>query len=475
MPDIISVRFRSEGKQYYFDPQGETCRVGDGVIVETAAGKEYAVCVRGNFTLPAEELTAPLRPLLRLATPEDRAVVERNREKEKYAFKVCQEKILDHKLEMKLVNVECNFEGTRIIFFFTSDGRVDFRGLVKSLAAVFHTRIELRQIGIRDEAKMLGGLGICGRPFCCSSFLRDFQPVSIKMAKTQNLSLNPTKISGTCGRLMCCLKYEQAAYEDLMKDAPRMDSFVETPDGAGTIISVNTLREKVRVRLDSAPDTLKTYHNSEIRVVRSGKGKRPEGYVEPPKQELAKLRKFSESPEDQARREQEALAAALNGFLEEDEASGGKREGGKSRRRLGGDKGRNARKAERELEADWEREKEKQQARHRSKPRPKPAAAPEGKPPFLPDGEAPKEEDTRRRRGSRGRGRKPGVPRKDKPTEARAPNTPAEGKPSPAPEKGEKSGEGTNKPHRRWHHRGRRRPGGGANGGGSAPTPPAAN
>ena len=352
---------------------------------------------------------------------------------------------------------------------------MDFRGLVKSLAAVFHTRIELRQIGIRDEAKMLGGLGICGRPFCCSSFLRDFQPVSIKMAKTQNLSLNPTKISGTCGRLMCCLKYEQAAYEDLMKDAPRMDSFVETPDGAGTIISVNTLREKVRVRLDSAPDTLKTYHNSEIRVVRSGKGKRPEGYVEPPKQELAKLRKFSESPEDQARREQEALAAALNGFLEEDEASGGKREGGKSRRRLGGDKGRNARKAERELEADWEREKEKQQARHRSKPRPKPAAASEGKPPFLLDGEAPKEEDTRRRRGSRGRGRKPGVPRKDKPTEARAPNTPAEGKPSPAPEKGEKSGEGTNKPHRRWHHRGRRRPGGGANGGGSAPTPPAAN
>ena len=170
MPDIISVRFRSEGKQYYFDPQGETCRVGDGVIVETAAGKEYAVCVRGNFTLPEEELTAPLRPLLRLATPEDRAVVERNREKEKYAFKVCQEKILDHKLEMKLVNVECNFEGTRIIFFFTSDGRVDFRGLVKSLAAVFHTRIELRQIGIRDEAKMLGGLGICGGPSAARRF-----------------------------------------------------------------------------------------------------------------------------------------------------------------------------------------------------------------------------------------------------------------------------------------------------------------
>ena len=289
MPDIISVRFRSEGKQYYFDPQGETCRVGDGVIVETAAGKEYAVCVRGNFTLPEEELTAPLRPLLRLATPEDRAVVERNREKEKYAFKVCQEKILDHKLEMKLVNVECNFEGTRIIFFFTSDGRVDFRGLVKSLAAVFHTRIELRQIGIRDEAKMLGGLGICGRPFCCSSFLRDFQPVSIKMAKTQNLSLNPTKISGTCGRLMCCLKYEQAAYEEALKRLPKNDSFVQTPDGPGNVCEVNVLRETMKVRLDEKPDSPRCYHNCEVCVLRNGKGsrdgiqvpqERPERYVE---------------------------------------------------------------------------------------------------------------------------------------------------------------------------------------------------
>ena len=295
MPDIISVRFRSEGKQYYFDPQGETCRVGDGVIVETAAGKEYAVCVRGNFTLPEEELTAPLRPLLRLATPEDRAVVERNREKEKYAFKVCQEKILDHKLEMKLVNVECNFEGTRIIFFFTSDGRVDFRGLVKSLAAVFHTRIELRQIGIRDEAKMLGGLGICGRPFCCSSFLRDFQPVSIKMAKTQSLSLNPTKISGTCGRLMCCLKYEQDAYEDAVKRMPKNDSFVLTPDGTGNVSDINLLKETVNVRLDDRPESPRCYHNCEVCVLRNGKGsrdgivvpdRRPERYIEPLEEEL---------------------------------------------------------------------------------------------------------------------------------------------------------------------------------------------
>ena len=475
MKKVISVRFKENGKSYYFDPAGADIKTGEYVIVETARGIECGEVVQGVKEIADSAVSKALKPITRMADSVDVRRMHQNREDEKRAYHTCQECIARHGLEMKLVEAEYTLDRSKIMFYFTADGRVDFRELVKDLAGIFHTRIELRQIGIRDEAKMLGGLGICGRPFCCSSFLRDFQPVSIKMAKTQNLSLNPTKISGTCGRLMCCLKYEQAAYEDLMKDAPRMDSFVETPDGAGTIISVNTLREKVRVRLDSAPDTLKTYHNSEIRVVRSGKGKRPEGYVEPPKQELAKLRKFSESPEDQARREQEALAAALNGFLEEDEASGGKREGGKSRRRLGGDKGRNARKAERELEADWEREKEKQQARHRSKPRPKPAAAPEGKPPFLPDGEAPKEEDTRRRRGSRGRGRKPGVPRKDKPTEARAPHTPAEGKPSPAPEKGEKSGEGTNKPHRRWHHRGRRRPGGGANGGGSAPTPPAAN
>ena len=303
------------------------------------------------------------RAVVRAATEEDLAVVEKNREKEVYAFRVCQEKILEHKLDMKLVSVECSFEGTKILFFFTSDGRVDFRGLVKSLAAVFHTRIELRQIGIRDEAKMLGGLGICGRPFCCNSFLREFQPVSIKMAKTQNLSLNPTKISGTCGRLMCCLKYEQEAYEDLMKDAPRMDSFVETPDGAGTIISVNTLREKVRVRLDDAPDTLKTYHNSEIRVVRSGKGKRPEGYVQPPKEELAKLRKVTESPEDQYRREQAALAAALDEFLAEHGTPTQAQPDHAPNRRRRGDRGRNAERAERALEAEVEREKEK--ARHR--------------------------------------------------------------------------------------------------------------
>ena len=441
MAEIVSVRFRSEGKQYYFDPQDLVCQPGDGLIVETATGLEYAQCVRGNFTLADAELAAPLRPVIRHATPADLQVVEKNHEKEKYAFQVCQEKILEHKLDMKLVSVECSFEGTKILFFFTSDGRVDFRGLVKSLAAVFHTRIELRQIGIRDEAKMLGGLGICGRPFCCSSFLREFQPVSIKMAKTQNLSLNPTKISGTCGRLMCCLKYEQEAYEDLMKDAPRMDSFVETPDGAGTIISVNTLREKVRVRLDDAPDTLKTYHNSEIRVVRSGKGKRPEGYVQPPKEELAKLRRSSESDEDQYRREQAELAAALDQFMAEHQEPHA--EPATSHRRSRSHEGEEKRHRPRHHRSS---RSGGQQQTPEATAHPHPPAAEEG------TGE---ETTSRRRRSSRGR-RSSSAPRTEKPTPPNAaPQTPKSGE------------EKKSRPH--WHRRGRRR--GGEGGGGNNPPP----
>ena len=257
------------------------------------------------------ELIAPLRPVVRKATEEDRLTVEKNKEKEKKAFAICQEKIAEHGLDMKLVEAEYSFEGNKVLFFFTSDGRVDFRALVKDLASTIHARIELRQIGVRDEAKMLGGLGICGRPFCCSQFLDEFQPVSIKMAKTQNLSLNPTKISGTCGRLMCCLKYEQEAYEDLVKKAPKQESFVETPDGAGTVSSVNLLRQTVQVRLDSAPETPKCYHNCELCVIRSGKGRRPEDYVEPPLEELAKLRRQPEEKEAQMS-EEEALTAALD-------------------------------------------------------------------------------------------------------------------------------------------------------------------
>ena len=307
MTEIIGVRFKSGGKQYYFDPNGTMVTPGQGVIIETSRGIEYGECVQGNTMVEDESVVQPLRPLVRIATDKDLETVRRNKEKEERAFHICQEKILEHGLDMKLVDVEYNFDGNKILFFFTSEGRVDFRALVKDLAGIFHTRIELRQIGVRDEAKMLGGLGICGRPFCCCGFLDEFQPVSIKMAKTQNLSLNPTKISGTCGRLMCCLKYEQDAYEDAVKRMPKNDSFVETPDGVGNITSVNLLRETVKVKLDDQPENPKNYHHTELRVIRNGKGKRPEGYVAPPAEELASLRRVTAPAET----EEDRLSAAL--------------------------------------------------------------------------------------------------------------------------------------------------------------------
>ena len=310
MTEIIGVRFKSGGKQYYFDPRGQAVAPGQGVIIETSRGLEYGDCVQGNTLVEDDAVVQPLRPLVRLATERDLDTVAKNREKEKRAFAVCQEKIAAHGLEMKLVEVEYSFEGNKILFFFTADGRVDFRALVKDLAGVFHARIELRQIGVRDEAKMLGGLGICGKPFCCATFLDEFQPVSIKMAKTQSLSLNPTKISGTCGRLMCCLKYEQEAYEDAVKRMPKNESFVETPDGVGTVTQVNLLKETVKVRLDDQPESPKCFHNCEICVVRNGKGKLPEGYVPPPPEELAKLRKVT--PAEEPRRLAGSLDAALS-------------------------------------------------------------------------------------------------------------------------------------------------------------------
>ncbi len=280
MTEVISVRFRGGCKAYFFDPRGAAVDEGDEVVVETAQGAEFGTCVCGNHAVEDHAVIQPLRPMLRMATEEDRQVLARNRRREKEAFGICEKKIESHGLEMKLVSVECSFEGNKIIFFFTADGRVDFRELVKDLASVFHTRIELRQIGVRDEAKMLGGLGICGQPFCCKRFLDEFQPVSIKMAKTQNLSLNPTKISGSCGRLMCCLKYEQHAYEDAMTRMPKNDSFVQTPDGPGNISAVNLVRETVSVRLDDAPEAPKTYRVEEIIVLRNGKGSR-EGITVP--------------------------------------------------------------------------------------------------------------------------------------------------------------------------------------------------
>ena len=290
MTEIISVRFRPGGKQYYFDPLDLDVAEGQSVIVETGKGLEYGTCVRHNTMVEDEAVVQPLRPVVRLATEKDEKQVRENRGREKDALRICQQLVERHGLDMKLVQVEFSFDGSKIIFFFTSDGRVDFRALVKDLAGIFRARIELRQIGVRDEARMLGGFGICGKPFCCAQFLDEFQPVSIKMAKTQNLSLNPTKISGTCGRLMCCLKYEQDAYEDAVKRCPRQESFVECPDGVGAVSSVNLLKEQVKVRLEDSDEQPRTYLTDEIRVVRPGKGKRPEGYEPPPKAELEKLR-----------------------------------------------------------------------------------------------------------------------------------------------------------------------------------------
>lgn len=276
MTEVVSVRFKNKGKVYFFDPAGLIIPSGVNVIVETSKGLEYAECTYGNHFVEDTAIIPPLRPVTRVATEEDIKKATENKAKETEAFEFCQRKIAEHHLDMKLVDVEFSFEGSKILFFFTSDGRVDFRELVKDLASVFKTRIELRQIGVRDEARMLGGLGICGKPFCCSQFLDEFHPVSIKMAKTQGLSLNPVKISGTCGRLMCCLKYEENAYEDLVKRAPKVDAFVETPSGKGSVISVNLLRGNAKVRLESGLDTtLKTFTFEELDVL-GGKARRAE-------------------------------------------------------------------------------------------------------------------------------------------------------------------------------------------------------
>ena len=276
MTEIVSVRFSNRGKSYFFAPNGLTVNKGAHVVVETAKGLEYGECTRGNRMVDDGSIVAPLRPVVRIATETDTANAWAGKEKEKVAFDYCQNKIAALGLDMKLVDVEYGFEGNKILFFFTSEVRVDFRELVKDLAGEFRARIELRQIGVRDEAKMLGGLGVCGRAFCCSQFLSEFHPVSIKMAKVQGLSLNPAKISGTCGRLMCCLKYEDIAYEDLVKKAPKTDAFVETPSGKGSVTSVNLLRGTAKVRLEDGVDTtLKTFTFDELDVL-GGKGRRAE-------------------------------------------------------------------------------------------------------------------------------------------------------------------------------------------------------
>ena len=249
MIKVIGVRFKKAGKIYYFDPAGLDIEKGNFVVVETARGIEFGECVIGLKEINENDVIAPLKSVLRVATDNDIEKHNQNKEKEKDAFSICLKKIAEHKLTMKLIDVEYTFDNNKVIFYFTADGRVDFRELVKYLATIFKTRSELRQIGVRDEAKMLGGLGPCGRPMCCSTFLGDFASVSIKMAKEQNLSLNPTKISGICGRLMCCLNYEQSTYEDIRKRIPKVGSIVKTEDGTGVVVSNNIIKESVKVKL----------------------------------------------------------------------------------------------------------------------------------------------------------------------------------------------------------------------------------
>lgn len=339
MTEVISVRFKNRGKSYFFAPNGKSVKTGEQVIVETSKGLEIADCSCGNHMVEDNAVVQPLRPVVRIATKDDLRVAEINKQREKEAYGICQKKIAEHGLDMKLVDVECNFEGNKTIFFFTSDGRVDFRELVKDLAGIFRNRIELRQIGVRDEAKMLGGLGICGRPFCCSKFLNDFQPVSTKMAKMQSMSLNPSKISGSCGRLMCCLRYEQEAYEELVKNVPKQGAFVETPTGYGIVTQVNLLRQLVKVKLDGeGEDTMRTYRAVEVATVPGGRPKDGEP--------LPSVLKYVPAPEPEEEPEDEwAIPEMIVSEPTEEKPENAKRNrnrrnrrGGKNRSKPEGDK-----------------------------------------------------------------------------------------------------------------------------------------
>ena len=271
MVKVVGIRFRNAGKIYYFGPGKLQLKAGMHAIVETARGVEMGTVMTDPREVSEESVVQPLKPVIRIATEQDEKQAEKNRQKEKEAFKICLEKIAKHKLDMKLVEAEYTFDNNKLLFYFTADGRIDFRELVKDLAAVFRTRIELRQIGVRDESKMLGGLGLCGQPFCCSRFLKNFQPVSIKMAKEQGLSLNPAKISGSCGRLMCCLAYEQKSYEYLNSITPQVGSIVRTPDGEGTVMEVNVVAGTLKVRSNVEILAPRIYKRDECVYVRGGK------------------------------------------------------------------------------------------------------------------------------------------------------------------------------------------------------------
>ena len=458
MTEVIGVRFRGGCKEYYFDPHGITVEPNQFVIVETAQGLEYAQCVSGNHEVEDDSVVQPLRPLVRVATENDDRTYAYNKTREKNAFEVCQKKIAERGLDMKLVRVESNFDGSKIIFFFTSDGRVDFRELVRDLAGVFRARIELRQIGVRDEAKMLGGLGICGRPFCCSQFLGDFVPVSIKMAKTQNLSLNPTKISGTCGRLMCCLKYEQNAYEDAMRRCPKQDSFVAPPDGRGNVSSVDILREQVLVRLDGQNEGPKRYRTCEIQVLRNGKGSRdgieipttlPERYQDPEEEELQLTPSFFSSAKPIVPPEQWTPPAAKDDADAEEETE-------KRRSRRGGRGHRGGRgRGKGHAEGGEKAEAQEKNAESRSE-KPQRSEKANGGRRERPDRSTEKNGERR-------------APRQNKPNNEN-PDAPKAPRP-PRPPKAEGAGEGgENKPRRRSHRGGRgRRRGGGQGGENTAP------
>ena len=272
MMNIIGVRFKSVGKIYYFDPHGLEIKQEDKVIVETARGVECGEVVLVDREIDETKFQNPLKPVIRVATSKDFETIEKNKKKEKEAFEICKQKIAKHGLKMNLIDVECTFDNSKLLFYFTAESRVDFRELVKDLAGEFHTRIELRQIGVRDEAKMLGGLGICGQPYCCARFLGEFQPVSIKMAKEQSLSLNPTKISGACGRLMCCLKYEQDSYEQLYKTTPKAGSIVKTAEGRGVVEEANLLTGKLRVKIDKS-DNVVTVDKNDVEIIKEASGR----------------------------------------------------------------------------------------------------------------------------------------------------------------------------------------------------------
>jgi cell fate regulator YaaT (PSP1 superfamily) len=425
MPNVVNVRFRNRGKSYYFDPGELTIQAGDSLVVETSKGLELGECVEGCHEVPEEGVVQPLKNVVRVATAEDLRVAESNRRKEKSAFTLCEERIKAHGLDMKLVDVEYSFEGNKILFFFTSDGRVDFRELVKDLASLFHTRIELRQIGVRDGAKLLGGLGICGRPFCCTTFLEEFQPVSIRMAKTQNLSLNPTKISGTCGRLMCCLKYEQEAYEHLIKTMPKVDAPVDTPKGKGNVAEVNLLRRTVKVRLaDGADTSLQTYPLDRLGYTLNGE------YIEPKPEEKAPV--ASDLP-DLSRYMSEGTDTLGSRLAEAMEGRSGEKRSSRSRRRKnrGGPK-------EKSAEASQEHRSEKPEKADR---------------PDRPEKKEKKQENPEKKFDRKPENRAPTPPKN------REKHPVSNVKAQAAAEKAE-GGEKKANYHRRYFHRGSKKPGG---------------